>query len=95
MKFPLHRGASAIWMMRRRSIRQVTETTAESSRRNNFLPRGEQLFKRNRAMDLSKLTDEEIKLLERLMLKAAGELVGDVAPPFRVEFVNRRCSLTP
>jgi hypothetical protein len=40
-------------------------------------------------MDLSKLTDEEIELLERLLLKAAGEFVGDVTPPFRIEFVDR------
>jgi hypothetical protein len=39
-------------------------------------------------MDLSKLNDEEIALLERLLSKASGQFEGDVAPPFRVEFVN-------
>jgi hypothetical protein len=34
-------------------------------------------FKGIDAMDLSKLTDDEIELLERLLLKAAGEFVGD------------------
>jgi hypothetical protein len=37
-------------------------------------------------MDLSKLTDDEIELLERLLSKAAGEIVGDV-PSFRIERV--------
>jgi hypothetical protein len=46
-------------------------------------------FKGNDVMDLSKLNDEEIKLLERLLLKAAGELFGDVVPAFKIEFVNR------
>jgi hypothetical protein len=40
-------------------------------------------------MDLSKLNDEEIKLLEQLMLKATGELVGDVVPAFKIEFVRQ------
>jgi hypothetical protein len=39
-------------------------------------------------MDLSKLNDEEIALLERLLEKAMGQFEGEVAPPFRVEFVN-------
>jgi hypothetical protein len=40
--------------------------------------------------DLSRLTDEELALLERLLSKAAGEIVGDVIPQFRVmrEFVD-------
>ena len=45
-------------------------------------------FKGNDVMDLSKLNDEEIKLLERLMLKAAGQLDGAVVAPFVVEFIN-------
>jgi hypothetical protein len=40
--------------------------------------------------DLSKLNDAELEWLERLLSKAAGQFDGDVAPPFRVEFVNRR-----
>ena len=33
-------------------------------------------------MDLKKLNDDELELLERLLQKAAGKLVGDVVPPF-------------
>jgi hypothetical protein len=33
-------------------------------------------------MDLKKLNDDELELLERLLEKAAGKLVGDVVPPF-------------
>jgi hypothetical protein len=40
-------------------------------------------------LDLSKLNDDKLELLERLLKKAAGEFDGDVAPRFRVEFVNR------
>ena len=39
-------------------------------------------------MDLKKLNDDELELLERLLEKAAGKLVGDVVPPFRIEFMN-------
>ena len=39
-------------------------------------------------IDLSKLNDEEIKLFERLLAKAMGQFEGEVAPPFRVEFIN-------
>ena len=40
--------------------------------------------------DLSRLTDEELELLGRLLLKAAGEFDGDVIPQFRIvrEFVD-------
>jgi hypothetical protein len=40
--------------------------------------------------DLSRLSDEELKLLGRLLLKAAGEFEGDAVPTFRVvrEFVD-------
>jgi hypothetical protein len=39
-------------------------------------------------LDLSKLNDDERELLGRLLLKAAGELAGDVVEPsFRVERV--------
>jgi hypothetical protein len=37
--------------------------------------------------DLSRLTDSELELLGRLLLKAAGEFDGDVIPPFRIERV--------
>jgi hypothetical protein len=40
-------------------------------------------------LDLSKLNDDKLELLERLLKKATGEFDGDVAPPFRVEFDNR------
>jgi hypothetical protein len=39
--------------------------------------------------DLSRLSDDELELLGRLLLKAAGEFEGDVNPPFRIEFVER------
>ena len=39
-------------------------------------------------LDFSKLNDDELKLLERLLSKAIGQFDGEVAPPFRVEFVN-------
>ena len=40
--------------------------------------------------DLSKLTDDELELLEKLLAKAAGEFEGDAVPTFRVvrEFVD-------
>jgi hypothetical protein len=37
--------------------------------------------------DLGKLTDDELELLGRLLLKAAGEFDGDVIPQFRIERV--------
>ena len=37
--------------------------------------------------DLSKLTDDELELLGRLLLKAAGEFEGDAVPTFRIERV--------
>jgi len=37
--------------------------------------------------DLSRLSDDEIALLERILKKASGELEGDVCPPFRIEFI--------
>jgi hypothetical protein len=37
--------------------------------------------------DLSRLTDDELELLEQLLKKAAGELDGDVVPTFRIERV--------
>ena len=37
--------------------------------------------------DLKKLTDDELELLGRLLLKAAGEFDGDVIPQFRIERV--------
>ena len=40
------------------------------------------------APDFSRLSDEELELLERMLLKAAGEFTGDVVPPFRIEFVD-------
>jgi hypothetical protein len=40
--------------------------------------------------DLSKLDDAELRLLEQLLKKAAGEFEGDVIPPFRIEFINRQ-----
>jgi hypothetical protein len=39
-------------------------------------------------MDLSKLNDDELKLLERILAKASGLFEGEIAPPFRVEFVD-------
>jgi hypothetical protein len=39
---------------------------------------------------LSRLSAEELALFEKLLLKIAGAFEGDVVPPFRVEFVNRR-----
>jgi hypothetical protein len=44
--------------------------------------------------DLSRLSAEELALFEKLLLKISGEFTGDVAPPFRVEFVNRNTSET-
>lgn len=45
-----------------------------------------QLFlKRMNDVDLSRLTDDERELLGRLLLKAAGELEGEVIPTFRIE----------
>jgi hypothetical protein len=45
-------------------------------------------FKGNDVTDLSKLTDDELELLERLLAKAAGELLdGDVVPTIRIERV--------
>jgi hypothetical protein len=41
------------------------------------------------APDLSRLSAEELALFEKLLLKIAGEFTGDVAPPFRIEFINR------
>jgi hypothetical protein len=35
--------------------------------------------------DLSRLTDAELELLGRLLLKAAGEFEGDVVPSLRIE----------
>jgi hypothetical protein len=48
------------------------------------------LFKKDDAMDLTRLNDDELKLLERILKKAAGEIVGDVVPQFRVvrDFVD-------
>jgi hypothetical protein len=37
--------------------------------------------------DLSKLTDDELELLEKLLAKAAGEFEGDAVPTFRIERV--------
>jgi hypothetical protein len=39
-------------------------------------------------MDLSRLTDSELELLERLLAKASGAFHGEISPPFRVEFVD-------
>jgi hypothetical protein len=39
--------------------------------------------------ELSRLNDAELQLLEQLLSKAAGEIVGDEVPTFRVEFINR------
>ena len=40
-------------------------------------------------MDLSRLSDDELKLLERLLSKAAGLFHGDVDVPFRIELVRQ------
>jgi hypothetical protein len=37
--------------------------------------------------DLARLNNEELELLGRLLLKAAGEFDGDVIPQFRIERV--------
>ena len=37
--------------------------------------------------DLSRLSDDELALLERILKKAAGGFEGDVCPPFRIEFI--------
>jgi hypothetical protein len=39
--------------------------------------------------DLGKLNSAELELLERLLSKAAGEIVGDVDVPFRIELVRQ------
>ena len=76
-------------MMRRPTIHQVSEKTDESSRRNNSLPPGEQLYlKRMHDVDLSRLTDDELALLEKLIAKAEGKCEGRIIPPFIVEFVE-------
>jgi hypothetical protein len=60
------------------------------SRQQPWKPGDRQLFEKDDAiLDLSKLNDDKLELLERLLKKAAGEFDGDVAPRFRVEFVNR------
>jgi hypothetical protein len=38
--------------------------------------------------DLGKLNGAELELLERLLSKAAGDIVGDVDVPFRIELVR-------
>ena len=44
--------------------------------------------------DLSRLSDDEIALLERILKKAAGELEGEITPPpFKIEFVERGQSM--
>jgi hypothetical protein len=40
-------------------------------------------------VDLSRLSDDELKLLERLLSKAAGLFHGDVDVPFRIELVRQ------
>jgi hypothetical protein len=40
-------------------------------------------------VDLSRLSDDELKLLERLLSKAAGLFHGDVDIPFRIELVRQ------
>jgi hypothetical protein len=37
--------------------------------------------------DLKKLTEDELEVLGRLLLKAAGEFEGDAVPTFRIERV--------
>jgi hypothetical protein len=44
-------------------------------------------FERTNDVDLSRLDDSELALLERLLLKASGQLDGDVIPQFRIERV--------
>ena len=39
-------------------------------------------------MDLSKLTDNERELLEKLIAKAEGRFLGKIIAPFIVEFVD-------
>jgi hypothetical protein len=40
--------------------------------------------------DLSRLSDEEFGLLEKLLKKASGELEGEIiTPSFKIEFVER------
>jgi hypothetical protein len=39
--------------------------------------------------DLGKLNGAELELLERLLSKAAGDIVGDVDVPFRIELVRQ------
>jgi hypothetical protein len=51
-----------------------------------ILPDGESL-KPLPDYDLARLNGAELELLERLLSKAAGELEGDVTPPFRIERV--------
>jgi hypothetical protein len=43
--------------------------------------------------DLSRLSDDEIALLERILKKAAGGFEGEITPPFKIEFVKRGQSM--
>ena len=38
--------------------------------------------------DLSRLTEAELELLEKLIAKAEGKFEGRIIPPFIVEFVD-------
>ncbi|HWY87090.1 MAG TPA: hypothetical protein VNX28_10215 [Gemmataceae bacterium] len=42
--------------------------------------------------DLSRLSDDEIALLERILKKAAGGFEGEITP-FKIEFVERGQSM--
>jgi len=44
-------------------------------------------------VDLSKLNDDELALLERLIAKAEGRFAGDKNPAFKIEFVERGQSM--
>jgi hypothetical protein len=46
------------------------------------------LLKRMNDVDLSKLTDDERELLEKLIAKAEGRFLGKIIPAFIVEFVD-------
>jgi hypothetical protein len=71
-------------MMRRPTIHQVSERTDESSRRNNFLPRGEQLSFEGR-FEMTTLTERTIATGPIMrILKAALFLAAVLIPTYAV-----------